>query len=165
MSSDPRLMALPALRKRAEEEAHQHFEAVRAALRANNAVAPMGLEWGNTAGFVRDAWTDAHLALLADISRPSSRDAVARLVGLALGMVNPPTAPSLRRYDAAGSPMPAGDGGFWTLYGDGDHEGQWHPFPTWRARPGRFYAPEIAATTDPTEALTLIAIATLTTTD
>jgi hypothetical protein len=165
MSSDPRLAALPALRKRAEEEARERFEAVRASIRANNAVAAMGLEWENAAGFVRDAWTEAHLSLLSDLTRPASRRELTAMVAEAMGLECGATAPDLilapsfcdgERTHSWLLVGPAGPAGFgrrwWSFHSEGeDPDGA----DGWTLVPG------VSAVTDPTEALTLIAVSVL----
>jgi hypothetical protein len=73
MPADPRLAALPALRKRAEEEARDLFV-------ARHTDAARGhrdwLEDDNE----RELSIRAHLSLLSDLTRPASRDAVARII-------------------------------------------------------------------------------------
>ena len=78
MPADPKLAALPAIRRLAEEQAREEYEAYGRAYHAryrNETLRP----WGNHHGD-RDCEVVAQLALLADLSRPASRDAVARLV-------------------------------------------------------------------------------------
>lgn len=87
MSSDPRLMALPALRKRAEEQARE-TRAMLVDLADRHDPVP----WEGTLA-------QANLTLISDLSRPASRDAVTRLVAEALELKCGATAPTLR-YDA-----------------------------------------------------------------
>lgn len=64
MPADPRLLALPALQRLAKEQANEAHRCL----------------YGRPADGSRlEEWTAAHLSLLADLSRPASRDAVARL--------------------------------------------------------------------------------------
>lgn len=73
MPSDPRLAALPALRKLAEEEAHDYWASVRQ-------IVPTAAPWEQTPAYGKDVQIRARLILLSDLTRPASRDAVARLV-------------------------------------------------------------------------------------
>jgi hypothetical protein len=172
MPADPRLAALPALRKRAEEEAKALCEVC-----ADTFALHMGADmpamyergWDGMHEDERDALTAANLALLCDPSRPASRDAVARLVAEALGMECGATAPELRPFQfySDGEPNhswllvvtahPARSGyRWWSFHSEGeDPDGA----EGWTLVPG------ISAVADPAEALTLIAISTLTTTD
>ena len=152
MPVDPRLRDLPALRRRAEElarEAHgAHVSAIWSALYDSygqalvDALPPM---W---------VYEEAHLALICDLSRPASRDAVARLVAEALGLRAYATAPTLRQHLYM-------RGARWEL-GDGDLRCVWHGVPTDHSSHQNYiYAPDIAATGDAAEALTLIAVSVL----
>jgi hypothetical protein len=160
MPADPRLRDLPALRKRAEELAREardaHVSAIWSALYDSygqalvDALPPM---W---------AYEEAHLSLLSDLSRPASRDAVARLVAEALGMECGATAPEIRllQFYSDGEPnhswllvvtaQPARSGyRWWSFHSEGeDPDGA----EGWTLVPG------ISAVTDPTEAITLIAL-------
>lgn len=70
MPADPRLMALPALRKLAEEQAKALHR----------------IMFGRAPGGERLlAWTEAHLALLSDLTRFASRWELAALIGARLG--------------------------------------------------------------------------------
>lgn len=114
MSSDPRLMALPALRKRAEEMARELHDAMVSAIRAEHR--------GFYAQDLKDAlpakWVGvgAHLALLADLSRPASRWELAALISERLGWDAVETLYSIERgfpnlialYRAAKVPTPPG---------------------------------------------------------
>jgi hypothetical protein len=137
MSSDPHLAALPALRKRAEEEARSCHEAQVAAIKAKH----YGYHAQDLIDALPPAWVDvdAHLSLLCDLTRPASRRELAAMVAERIGWdafdvtraVESSTAMLAGLYRAAGLPeLP-----------------RWEPAPT------------------PAEALTLIAISTLTTTD
>jgi len=83
MPADPRLAALAALRKRAEEEAKALCEVC-----ADTFALHMGADmpamyergWDGMHEDERDALTAANLALLSDLTRPASRDAVARII-------------------------------------------------------------------------------------
>ena len=142
MSSDPRLMALPALRKRAEEQARE-TRAMLVDLADRHDPVP----WEGTLA-------QANLTLISDLSRPASRDAVARLVAEALGLRIYATAPTLRRHLYT-------RGARWEL-GDGDLRCMWHGVPTDHPSASNYiYAPDIAAAGDADEALTLIALAVL----
>jgi hypothetical protein len=142
MPADPRLAALAALRKRAEEEAKALCEVC-----ADTFALHMGADmpamyergWDGMHEDERDALTAANLALLCDPSRPASRRELAAMVAERIGWdafdvtraVESSTAMLAGLYRAAGLPeLP-----------------RWEPAPT------------------PAEALTLIAISTLTTTD
>jgi hypothetical protein len=146
-------MALPALRKRAEEEARE-TRAVLVDLADRYDPVP----WEGTLA-------RAHLSLLSDLTRPASRDAVVRLVAEALGMECGATAPELRLLQ---------------FYSDGEPNHSWLLVVTARpTRPGyRWWSfhsegedpdgadgwtlvPGVSAVTDPTEALTLIAVSVL----
>jgi hypothetical protein len=146
MSSDPRLAALPALRKRAEEEARdiwdRHVRLFRDAgwdVTERPTLTPVD---GDEPRDVSDAYeitVVAQLERLADLSRPESRRELAAMVAERIGWdafdvtraVESSTAMLAGLYRAAGLPeLP-----------------RWEPAPT------------------PAEALTLIAISTLTTTD
>ena len=84
MPADPRLMSMPALRRVAEEEARTRLEtAFRVAKRFDIS--------GQDAVAVE-------LALLSDLSRPASRDAVARVVAEAVGLECGATAPEFAHY-------------------------------------------------------------------
>lgn len=81
MPADPRLAALPALRKRAEEEAREAKDAWVAAIRAAGGTRFLVEETIATRDMLGvEQEATAHLTLLADLSRPASRDAVVRLV-------------------------------------------------------------------------------------
>lgn len=69
------LTTLPALRARAEKLAREHYIAQGG----------LALDWDHWIdGDERTRREAAHLALLADLTRPASRDEVARLVGASL---------------------------------------------------------------------------------
>jgi hypothetical protein len=83
MSSDPHLAALPALRKRAEEEARSCHEAQVAAIKAKH----YGYHAQDLIDALPPAWVDvdAHLSLLCDLTRFASRWELAVLIGARLG--------------------------------------------------------------------------------
>lgn len=88
MPSDPRLAALPALRKRAEEEAKTLADvcADTFALHMGDDMPAMYERgWDGMHEDERDALTAAHLTLLSDLSRPASRWELAVLVCARLG--------------------------------------------------------------------------------
>ena len=126
MPSDPRLMALPALRKRAEEEARERV--VTFARLEGADCAPDG-----------DVATVAavELALLSDLTRPASRWELAVLIGARLG------------WEPVDVLQAIQNGGF-----------GWIDL----CRDANVDAAEVECKAD-AEALTLISIATLTTTD
>lgn len=158
MSSDPRLMALPALRKRAEEQAKALSEVC-----ADTFALHMGADmpamyergWDGMHEDERDALTAAHLSLLSDLTRPESRDAVARLVAEALLVPVEFSAPSLWRMAHT----------VWAFAAMSDcseavkNDGVWF-IPTPGSTADRIRSvPALAGVTDPAEALTLIALA------
>ena len=119
MSSNPELAAVPAVRKLAEEQARDLYAAAGGlALDWDYYIDPQG----------RGEYTRATTALLSDLSRPASRDALARLVAEALGMECNATAPSFYwsalahdSTDCDGAPN--GDGwpsGWWLANDAGD---------------------------------------------
>ena len=126
MPSDPRLMALPALRKRAEEEARERV--VTFARLEGADCAPDG-----------DVATVAavELALLSDLTRPASRWELAVLIGARLG------------WEPVDVLQAIQNGGFGCID---------------LCRDANVDAAEVECKAD-AEALTLISIATLTTTD
>ena len=90
MPADPRLAALPALRKLAENEART-IQAQLVSLSEGS-----GQTAGEPVPSLRALYV-AHLALLSDLSRPASRDALARLVAEAVGLECGATAPTFAR--------------------------------------------------------------------
>lgn len=140
--SDPRLMALPALCKRAEEQARDLFVArYTDAARGHR-------DWAEDDN-ERELCIRAHLSLLADLTRPASRDAVARLVAEALGLECGATAPTLR-YDA--------DFRGWVLVGSVD-EVVFNDDGVIRSGAGRTTRAPGVCEAGAAEALTLIALA------
>ena len=77
MAADPRLLALPALRRLAESHAREIYEAT-----ATRELEPV-VHWEDSS--FTEIQIDVHLRLLADLSRPESRDALARLVADRIG--------------------------------------------------------------------------------
>ena len=154
MPADPRLSALPALRKRAEEEARELQGGCRYPFCVGD---PTAEEW--------DEYVSAHLTLLSDLTRPASRDAVARLVAEAVGLECGATAPDLilapsfcdgERTHSWLLVVPAGPAGFgrrwWSFHSEGeDPDGA----EGWTLVPG------VSAVTDPVEALAMIAVSVL----
>ena len=168
MAADPRLANLPALLKLAEEEARAHHAAWEDAVRLAGGTRFLIEETIATRAMLGDEEeTAAHLALLADLTRPASRDAVARLVAAKWWPNAPPptTAPHLywtseahdsTDYDGA----PNGDGwpeGWWLDSGDGNlHFFSWED---WCPDPdAHTMIVGLKGVTDPAEALTLIAL-------
>lgn len=149
MTADPRLLFLPPLRKRAEELAQERC--------AYRVVALGGHPWADLPEWLRaqDIETEAHL--LADLTRSASRDAVMRLVakGLGMGLIIGASPFLLRESNGRLD---------WQF-------GGWGADVTWRFTDDATFAellpfratliPGISSVTDPAEALTLIAIATL----
>ncbi len=157
MPADPRLMALPALRALAEREADAFHAAYD------------DPDWSDAR-----TWrltVDAHLTLLADLTRPASRDAVCRLVAAELWPSAEPLATAPRLYwtpeahdttDYDGAPN--GDGwpaGWWLDRGDGHMQffsaDDWSPDPD-----GHTHIPGLPDGSDPTTALLTIALHVLT---
>lgn len=139
MPADPRLMALPALRKRAEEQARE-TRAMLVDLADRHDPVP----WEGTLA-------QANLTLISDLSRPASRDAVARAVAERLGLTCGATAPTLR-YDA--------DFRGWVLVGSVD-EVVFNDDGVIRSGAGRTIRAPGVYEAGVTEALTLIAVAVL----
>ncbi len=109
MRPDPRLASLPALRALAEQEARDAYSSMRDVGimypydehgRKRSEPDP----WAQLPSGTRDWWVAARLTLLADLSRPESRDAVARLVAEQLGLECGPTAPTLSVLRRGGRP-------------------------------------------------------------
>ena len=160
MPADPRLVALPALRRVAEEEARTRLEtAFRVAKRFDIS--------GQDAVAVE-------LALLSDLSRPASRDAVARLVAEAVGLECGATAPDIGRF-VCGEHCCDGDLGrmvpcarpIWSMMGaDETQMVVFADCPDPDAWDGdeRRHVPGISAVTDSAGALALIALTVLGTT-
>lgn len=108
------LRDIPAVRALAEREARAFYDALpplspqrtpRAVRRMSTTTEPgwetVGSEtttWEEQSEEWRNAIIAAYLALLTDLSRPASRDAVARLVAEAVGLECGATAPSFGRY-------------------------------------------------------------------
>ena len=76
------LRNIPAIRKLAEEQAREHHEALSAEINHRDLAtqAPTLPEWGIMSPSWREYRINAAVALLCDLTRPASRDAVARLV-------------------------------------------------------------------------------------
>ena len=78
MPADPKLAALPAIRRLAEDQAREEYEAYGRAYHArypNETLRPWGAHHGD-----RDCFIDAQLALLSDLSRDASFAAAVRLI-------------------------------------------------------------------------------------
>lgn len=141
------LRILPAIRAEAERQSSALLEAVRR---------HHGLMSDHTEGCV----VEAHLDLLCDLTRPASRDVVARLVASAAGM-DPTSGTTFKRIEIGGAPHPT-----WHLASatfahvwvsapaDGWYGGWWIHFIS-----------GISEVTDPAEALRLIATHVLRSTD
>ena len=116
------LRNIPAIRKLAEEQAREQLAAERAFVARETSYAYVVSK--------EDEWVrvEARLDLLCDLTRPASRDAVARLVGNNLGWPVSVTAPSFYwtpaergSCDADGAPI--GDdwpAGWWLHDADGN---------------------------------------------
>jgi hypothetical protein len=112
-------MALPALRKRAEEEARDLMASMAFPeweRRTKTHPRPMPEGWATGDVAKRAKLTRAHLALLADLSRPASRWELAALISERLGWDAVETLYSIERgfpnlialYRAAKVPTPPG---------------------------------------------------------
>ena len=114
MPADPALAALPALRELAEREAREAADV------AASVVDPL-FSWSWMSPDARERAITVRLALLSDLSRPASRDAVCRLVAERVGFRCGPTAPGFCHTEASESARdndgaPCGDGwpaGWW----------------------------------------------------
>lgn len=156
MASDPRIAALPAVAALATNEARAEYEAYAHAYHArypNETLRPWGSHDGDHGCFIA-----AQLALLSDLSRPASRDAVARLVAEAVGLECGATAPGLFLLT---DPEPV----WWLdcITGDDEKDADarcaFHDSP--RVAMQTFLTQRVAgisAVTDPADALALIAI-------
>lgn len=149
MPADPRLAALPAIRKLAEEEARdiwtRHVRLFREHLPLMEVVAD---PHDASDGFA--VTVAAQAERLSDLSRPASRDAVARLVAEAVGLTCGATAPVLTRI-----------GSQWVLtayYVEGPVESRFCYFWEPNGLGVSCGVPGISAVTDPAEALALIAL-------
>ena len=143
MSADPRIAALPAVRKLAEEQA----DAINAA---------MGLR---LSGGGVEALRAACLAIASDVGIAASRDAVARLVAEAVGMACGVTAPTFHRvFPCWWEMVCTGRAGIRAMVfcEPADVESD----PT-SLRGHKVGVTGISAVTDPAEALALIALAVL----
>ena len=152
------LRDLPPVRALAEERAREHYT-MRMTIAGP---AYGGIPWEQVSDYQRGLSEAAHLALLADLSRPDSRDAIARLVAAKVGIGCGATAPTFCRMDRAAirtsdPETPA----FWAMWSGYSGEAQWHDFDDWPERPHRRRLPGIGAITDPAEALARVAIAVL----
>lgn len=153
----PTLRNIPAVRARAEEQAREQHDA----LRARDRSLPTWDElpaWSASYALVRRdpdpcaLRVDATRDLLCNLDRPASRDAIARLVADALGLDCGATAPNLYR-DSHGA---------WHLVVDG-RTVVFADAPPHHLRPGTEYrvVPGISAITDRAEALRRVALAVL----
>lgn len=156
----PTLRDIPAVRAEAERRARVRRDALAGRWPSMEECPPP--TWAVMAPAEREYLIDVELDLLADLTRPASRDAVARLVAERLGIRCDSTAPTFKRSDRAG--MTSNDptvGAFWVMWSDYS-EAQWHDFDDWPPGRRRFRLAKIGTITDPATALTLIAIAVLT---
>lgn len=148
------LRDIPAVRALAEREARALYERVKEHMQllAATLITPA---WDAAPG-VRCLYTEAMLDLLCDLTRPASRDAVARLVAESVGLECGATAPA-----------------FWSDCAAQDHSCYWldansvgfnfcalprDPHDLTR----HVHIPALAGVTNPAEALALIADAVLT---
>ena len=147
------LPAFPELRALAEAQARALWDAFVSAGRTDDALGILG-----PSARVRDAWVDAHLALLRDLSRPESRDAAARLLAAKVGLECGATAPAWRPT--------TGTLGGWVLVA-GLRPRDCYEFaavaPSCNPRPPGYVkltvVPALAGVTDPAEALRLAVVA------
>lgn len=79
--SDPRLATLPALRKLAEEEARERMELFHRQNPPPNPGAQLPV-WADLSRSYREELAAVELALLSDLTRPASRDALVRIIDL-----------------------------------------------------------------------------------
>ena len=168
MPADPRLMALPALRDYAESE-ERDFYSLDVSIRGTS----LG-RWERMDREVKHICVTARLTLLSDLSRPASRDAVARLVAEAVGLECGATAPDIGRF-VCGEHCCDGDLGrmvpcarpIWSMMGaDETQMVVFADCPDPDAWDGdeRRHVPGISAVTDSAGALALIALTVLGTT-
>lgn len=149
------LRNIPAIRAEAEHQAEERQDALarRSYLCA----------WRDMPRSSRDIRIAAHLDLLCDLTRPASRDAVARLVAAKLGIECGATAPILLRIKGVDPST------IWSLSVRSDIDMDRIPSVTVDQRgfvePGAFpdspiatVVPGISVVTDPAEALRLIAL-------
>lgn len=157
------LRTLPAIRAEAERLARDFLGAADVAFRAAGWDTDL-IHGGED--YAEDAlrlFAAAHLDLLCDLTRPASRDAVARLVAEKVGLVRGATAPILLRIKGMDPST------IWSLSVRSDIDMDKSPSVTVDQRgfvePGAFpdspiatVVPGISAITDPAEALRLIAL-------
>lgn len=161
-----RLLALPALRRLAEAAARETHDATVRAIKARH----HGSYGQSLIDALPPMWADvdAHLTLLCDLTRPASRDAVARLVAEAAGLECGATEPDLGRY-VCGEHCCDGEIGrmvpcarpVWSMMGANETQMVLFadcPDPAEWDGDERIHVPGISAITDPTEALTAIAL-------
>ena len=144
---------LPAIRALAEERARSYWSAVQG-------IVPTAAPWEQTPDYGKEVQIGAHLAIITDLSRPDSRDAIARLVAAKVGIECGATAPEFRQT--------TGSLGGWVLNG-GKGVRSVHEFVTRAPHPARgnlptrgvTLVPALLGVNDPAEALRLIALAVL----
>lgn len=162
------LRDIPAIRKLAEERARdiwtanvKYFQAAGWDITIDPGEAPTG--FGLT--------IEAQIDLLSDLSRPDSRDAVARLVAAKVGIECGATAPDFARF-VCGEHCCDGERGrmvpcsrpIWSMMGADETQMVTFadcPDPDEWGGDERRHVPGISAITDPAEALRLIALAVL----
>lgn len=124
MGSPTTIHPFPELRALAEEEARALMCAMHAPeweRRTRSAPRPVPEGWATADAAMLQTLTESHLTLLCDLTRPASRDAVARLVAARVGTdlagvhqrLALPGFPLLRLYDYCGVPD--------TAQGNGEH--------------------------------------------
>ncbi len=96
------LRDIPAIRAEAERLAAEHHTALARVINRSDldTQAPTLPAWEHLSPSYREMRVEAHLDLLCDLSRPASRDAVARLVAAKVGMFCHDTAPLFERHGA-----------------------------------------------------------------
>lgn len=162
---------LPELRALAEAEARETWDAV--ARLWDGAMVPPMTRWAYLDGQIREMHTAAHVALLLDVSRPASRDAVVRLVAEKVGLEPAAVAPGFWFFID-----PEGGQG-WILETRPQHVNGWDWADTYKGerdtpRYGVFFGddetmddagestpgvPNVSSTYDPAAALALICAA------
>lgn len=155
---------LPAIRALAEERARSYWSAVQG-------IVPTAAPWEQTPDYGKEVQIGAHLAIITDLSRPDSRDAIARLVAAKVGIECGATAPDFARF-VCGAHCCDGERGrmvpcsrpIWSMMGADETQMVTFadcPDPDEWGGDERRHVPGISAITDPAEALRLIALAVL----
>ena len=101
MPTDARLLALPSLRKQAEEDAEEQHSALAVVLNRCDlpTQSPTMPAWRNIPPSFRDMRTDAQVALLADITRWQSQAWAVRRIGALVWQEEPDYVPELNQAE------------------------------------------------------------------